>query len=126
MTQKEMLELLKQIIECKGVKLPNDLAHAVAEAVTKLRKQSLSGVEYMVVDNDDSNERYFDNPNDAAVDTINKLVSRGEATIDVLVYSEEGAANYGGDDAVARYQEDPEASVFERFEFKCNCVGRVP
>lgn len=32
----------------------------------------------------------------------------------------------GGDDAVERYNEDPEASVFERFEINVNAVGRVP
>lgn len=54
------------------------------------------------------------------------LFSRGEAVIDVVIWSEEGARRYGGDDAVKQYREDPEASVFERYELKCNAAGRIP
>lgn len=46
--------------------------------------------------------------------------------VDVVVWSESGARWYGGSDAVEQYREDPEASVFERFEVKVNAVGRVP
>lgn len=53
-------------------------------------------------------------------------MARGESTLDVLVWSKAGVKAFGGDDAVERYEEDPEASVFERYEFKCNMVGRVP
>jgi hypothetical protein len=35
--------------------------------------------------------------------------------IDVVIWSPEGASAYGGDDAVDTYNEDPEASVFERW-----------
>lgn len=43
--------------------------------------------------------------------------SNGEASsVDVLVWTEAGARWYGGDDAIERYREDPEASVFERIE----------
>lgn len=53
--------------------------------------------------------------------------SHGETVnLDVLVWSEEGAEWYGGESAVEQYQEDPEASVFERFEVRVNPVGRVP
>ncbi len=31
----------------------------------------------------------------------------------------------GGEDAVERYLEDPDASVFERYEIRVNNVGRV-
>lgn len=51
---------------------------------------------------------------------------RGEADVDVVVWSEEGARAYGGDDAVEQYREDPEASVFERLEVRVNNQGRVP
>jgi hypothetical protein len=46
--------------------------------------------------------------------------------IDVVVWSESGARWYGGSDAVEQYREDPEASVFERYELRVNAVGRVP
>ncbi len=50
----------------------------------------------------------------------------GEAHLDVIIWSEGAARAYGGDDAVARYLEDPDASVFERYEIRVNAVGRVP
>jgi len=54
------------------------------------------------------------------------ISGRPRVNLDVLVWNEEGAEWYGGDDAVERYREDPEASVFERFEIKVNPVGMVP
>ncbi len=53
-------------------------------------------------------------------------ISHGTATMDVCIFSESGARDFGGDDAVEFYREDPEASVFERFEITVNMVGRVP
>ena len=55
-----------------------------------------------------------------------QAIAGGSCNLDVVIYSEEGARLYGGDDAAERYLEDPEASVFERFEVRVNCVGRVP
>lgn len=43
-----------------------------------------------------------------------------------LVWNAQAALEYGGEDALERYREDPEASVFERFEIKVNAIGRVP
>lgn len=53
--------------------------------------------------------------------------SCGEAdiTIDIVIWSKAGARWWGGDDAVTAYQEDSEASVFERLEISVNNVGRV-
>lgn len=48
-----------------------------------------------------------------------------EVTVDVLIYSADGAAWYGGDDAVERYEDDPEASVFQRFKLRVSEIGRV-
>lgn len=45
--------------------------------------------------------------------------------LDTLVWSEEGARALHGDDAVEQYNEDPEASVFERLEITVNNMGRV-
>ncbi|MBK8254949.1 MAG: hypothetical protein IPK82_20115 [Polyangiaceae bacterium] len=51
----------------------------------------------------------------------------GEKVIlDVLVSSPAGAKAWAGDDGVEQYLDDPEASVFERFELKVNSMGRVP
>jgi hypothetical protein len=46
--------------------------------------------------------------------------------LDVLVWSEEGAAALYGDEGVERFQSDPEASVFERLEIKVNNMGMIP
>ncbi len=61
----------------------------------------------------------------AAAMALDQAIARGSATLDVLVWSEAGARALGGD-ALARYREDPEASVFDRYEIKVNAVGRVP
>jgi hypothetical protein len=52
-------------------------------------------------------------------------------SIDVCVWSQEGAHWYGGDDAVDQYLEDEEASVFERWCRRdenglFDCQGRIP
>ncbi len=52
--------------------------------------------------------------------------THGPVNLDVVVFDEEAARAYGGDEAVKQYHEDPEASVFERFEIRVNNIGRVP
>ena len=49
----------------------------------------------------------------------------GPMFVDVLIYSEAGAQWFAGDDGVAVYHEDPDASVFERIEIKANSLGRI-
>lgn len=63
---------------------------------------------------------------EAGAAAVVRAAHTGESTIDVVVWSEEGARAYGGDDAVEQYLEDPEASVFERLEVRVNNQGRVP
>jgi len=82
-------------------------------------------VEY-AVDDAGGNERVFKTFDEAAGFALSIAVARGEANLDVLIFSEKGARWYGGDDAVEQYEEDPEASVFERYEIAVNAVGRVP
>ena len=54
------------------------------------------------------------------------LMTTGKTVLfDVIIYSAEDAMEYAGLDGVARYEDDPDASVFERFEIKCNCIGGV-
>jgi len=83
-------------------------------------------VEY-AVDDIDGSERIFKTFDEAVNFAFGMaLYNRdAKANIDVLIWSEEGAEWYGGDDAVEQYNEDPEASVFERFEISVNAVGRV-
>ena len=52
--------------------------------------------------------------------------STGEATLDVLIWSEAGAKAWGGEDAVATYRDDPDASVHERLTIRVTSQGRVP
>jgi hypothetical protein len=82
-------------------------------------------VEY-AVDDAAGKQRTFKKFDEAAGFALSIAVARGESVLDVLVWSKAGAKWYGGDDAVEEYNEDPEASVFQRFQIKVNAQGRVP
>lgn len=73
----------------------------------------------------DSNATYH-TADEALAAAAMAAISHGESVLDVLIWSEGGARWYGGDAAVEQYREDPDASVFERVEFKANLVGQVP
>jgi hypothetical protein len=89
------------------------------------RPKSHKDVEF-AVDDASGKERIFKTFDEAAGFAVAIGVSRGERVdLDVLVYSKAGARWVGGDDAVEQYEEDPEASVFERYEIKVNSAGRV-
>jgi hypothetical protein len=45
--------------------------------------------------------------------------------VDVLIYSKTAARAWGGDDGVAEYESDPEASVSDRIEIRAESKGRV-
>lgn len=68
----------------------------------------------------------FTDPEKAFAAVGHWCIAYGQARLDVVIWSKAGAKAYGGDDAVKEYEDDPEASVFERFDFRCNAVGRVP
>lgn len=89
------------------------------------REKTHPQVEY-AVDDASGKERIFKTFDEAAGFAVAVALSGREANLDVLIWDEEGAEWYGGDDAVEQYNEDPEASVFERFEIRVNAVGRVP
>jgi len=78
------------------------------------------------VDDASGRERIFKTFDEAAGFAVSLAASGRESAIDVLIWSEEGAEAYGGDDAVEQYLEDPDASVFERLEIKVNNAGSVP
>lgn len=83
-------------------------------------------VEY-AVDDYQGEERIFKTFDEAAGFAFSVAASRGETVnLDVLIWSEEGAEWYGGDSAVEQYNEDPEASVYERLEITVNNAGRIP
>jgi len=61
-----------------------------------------------------------------AVEHAFVLAAAGDKiTLDVLARSRSGAKAWAGDYAAEVYDEDPEASVFERYELSVSFVGRV-
>lgn len=88
------------------------------------RKKTHKDVEY-AVDDASGHQRTFKKFDEAAGFALSMAISRGETDLDVLIWSVAGARWYGGNDAVAQYHEDPEASVFERFEIRVNAAGRI-
>jgi hypothetical protein len=85
--------------------------------------ESHPDVEFVV--SADGAERSFETFTDALEFAFSIGVGEPEVTLDVLVYSEEGAEWYGGDEAVRTYQEDPEASVLQRYQIRIANLGRV-
>jgi hypothetical protein len=54
-------------------------------------------------------------------------LSRGiNYVIDVVIWSKAGARWWQGDEGVEWYEEDPEASVFERIVVSAKSEGRIP
>lgn len=73
------------------------------------------------------NQRTFTTFAEACGFAVGLAASTGkEWHIDVLVWNETAALVWGGVDGVARYKEDPDASVFDRFVIKADCIGSVP
>lgn len=56
---------------------------------------------------------------------VTVALAHGSAFLDVLAWSEEGARVYGGDDAVAVYRDDPDATVHDRILVTAQSQGRV-
>ena len=90
------------------------------------RPQTHKDVEYMVNDASDR-PRYFKSSNEASGFAVSLAMSRGQdVNIDVLVHSPAGARWYrGSSDGVDEYNEDPEASVFDRIVVRAESVGRI-
>lgn len=88
------------------------------------KRKSHPDVEYIVYAS--STDETFASYAKAAAYLVTGLVCHGKATLDVLIHSAKGARWYGGDDAVEQYNDDPDASVFERIEFRANPIGKVP
>lgn len=88
-----------------------------------MRGESHPELEYVVAA--DGTERAYSTFDEALSYAFSVALSVGKATIDVLVYGEEGAEAFGGGDAVGEYREDPEASIFRRFEIEARDLGRV-
>lgn len=84
------------------------------------RKKTHKDVEFAVGD------RYYDSFDEAAGDAVSRAISRGEDVfLDTIVSSKAGARWFAGDDGIEIYEEDPEASVFERMVIRADNVGRI-
>ena len=63
---------------------------------------------------------------DAAVTHATLLAMQGKpVNVDTCVWSRAGAKWLAGDYGVEQYNEDPEASVFDRITITANHVGRI-
>jgi hypothetical protein len=91
-----------------------------------MSKKLHKDVEFAVDDGRGHYSEYYGNVDEAVAAAFNVALAYGKANLDVIISSRAGAKAYGGDDAVEQYDEDPEASVFERFEVRVNALGRVP
>ncbi len=91
------------------------------------RAKKHKDVEYMVEGPAGAETMYFNTSEEASAIAIARSISRGgePVLIDVLVSSKAGARFYGGDWAEEEYEEDPEASVFERITVRASSEGRV-
>lgn len=78
------------------------------------------------VDDPSGNQRIFKTWSEAAGYTVSLAASDGEPhNVDVLAWSRAAARAWAGDDGVASYDDDPEASVFERIEIRAESKGRI-
>ena len=86
-----------------------------------MRSSTHPDLEYVV--EADGAERAHASFDDALSYAFSAALAAGAARIDVLVYSDEGAHAFGGASAVERYRDDPDASVFQRFEIEVRDIG---
>lgn len=68
---------------------------------------------------------YFHNFDKAAGQAVRMAASGSKVHLNVLIHSESAAYAWGGEDAAARYREDPDASVSQRIIVKADDQGRV-
>ncbi|HEY6117467.1 MAG TPA: hypothetical protein VI172_16055 [Candidatus Dormibacteraeota bacterium] len=95
-------------------------------ALRGTRKPPVDGLEYAV--NDCSGkERVFKHPDEAAGFAVAVGMTHGDrVNLDVLCWNREAAVAYrGSENGGKEYDEDPEASVFERIEIRVNPIGRI-
>ena len=70
-------------------------------------------------------DRVFTDWNTAAGFALSLAAAGKDVALDVVIYTESDALAFGGDDALERYRQDSEASVFERLEIRAHSVGSV-
>jgi len=68
----------------------------------------------------------FDTFSEATTWAVTIAANTGRTVnLDVLAWSKAAARAWRDEEGVAQYEEDPDASVFERIEVRANVVGRV-
>ena len=73
-----------------------------------------------------NNTEVFETWDEAAARACTLAVNEGSVKLDVVVFSAAGAEWFMGEEGRKQYEEDPDASVFERIVVKANAQGRVP
>lgn len=73
----------------------------------------------------DEYDQEFRDPKKAIVQAFVLAATGRKVTFDVVAHSRTGAKAWAGEAGVESYDEDPEASVFERYELSLNFQGRV-
>lgn len=90
------------------------------------RKKSHRDVRFHVSAAGETDMEIYQTFDEAAGMAVVQAMSEGKKVhIDIVVWSKAGARWLYGDDGVEQYEEDPEASVFERIEVKANILGRI-
>lgn len=77
------------------------------------------------VDDASGQQRIFKTWDEASGFAMSLAASGRTVNLDVLAYSRAGARAFMGDEGAEMYDEDPDASVFERLQVKVNAQGRV-
>ena len=77
------------------------------------------------VDDASGRQRTFKTWDEAAGFATSLAASGRDVNLDVLAYSRAGARAFMGDEGAEMYDEDPDASVFERLQITVNPRGRV-
>jgi len=69
-------------------------------------------------------DRYYRTFEEATADAVRLSASRGwKVLIDTIVSSRAGARWWAGDWGAEKYDEDPDASVFQRIEVRASALG---
>lgn len=105
--------------------MPRRPSRASSSAASRGNRSIHPDVVY-AVDDASGREHIFTTPNEAAGFAVSLAMSDGRVHfIDVIVSSRAGAIAFVGSEGAARYNEDPEASVFERIAVRAEAQGRV-
>ena len=83
-------------------------------------------VQYHVTSKRGGEDEVFSDFDEASARAVTLAVFGGDVLLDVVVFSRAGAKAVFGESGIEQYNEDPEASVFERLVIKVNSLGRVP